>query len=569
MAVSNFQFILEKDHEDVAQRNRPVNRKFQCSLCNAYFYRINQFFEHLQTVHECACGATLEDLTKHECCEPTRQLVGGNSRPFQSTALDLGVFGIKSQAHSGAILLFDVYFTASILTFEDAFEYIYPSLLVLIPQLLRQQRGVQVSFTLDTILERLKDGHTIERKFFSPYATILNENFIRSRIDASLQYLTLSLSLYQEGESGWRLKDVRGLEFKVVSYKPDLRKGRGFIETPKELRRCKILNIKSKSDNCFLLHMLAGLYGHLITLPDAPDSLWHELNKNQKSRLKRLQEKESSYLKIYNSINKKNSIDFSDFRGGVRISEIPSFEARFSVSINVFEYSNAEVFPIYQSQIKSSQQVNLLFLTAKENGTDIFHYCLIKNLGSLAQRKNHHAKSACFYCFHRYKEGSLRHLKLCQKSNSKRVSFPKDDSAVFDQFHMYLPVNFKIFYTLFPGSTTYMPEDPQLKYTTLEGNRHVRGFAMAVFDCDHQITFRTSYFGPVAMEYFIRALVEQTEKANKLTHNQLITINGKNYKEDLKDVKMCAVCKQTFNSSDSPPHMHHHHLSLRLEYFKV
>jgi hypothetical protein len=151
-----------------------------------------------------------------------------------------------------------------------------------------------------------------------------------------------------------------------VSYKQDLRKGRGFTETPKELRRCKILNIKGKSNNCYLLHMLAGLYGHFITLPDAPESLWHELNKNQKSRMKRLQQKEISYLKIYNSINKNNPIDFSDFRGGVRISEIPSFEARFSVSINLLEYYNAEAFPIDQSQIKSSQQVNLLFLTAKE-----------------------------------------------------------------------------------------------------------------------------------------------------------------------------------------------------------
>jgi hypothetical protein len=238
-------------------------------------------------------------------------------------------------------------------------------------------------------LERLKDGHTIERKFFSPYVTIVSEYFIKSEIDASLQYLTFYLSLYQKGESGWRLKDVRGLELEVVSYKPDLRKRRGLMETPKELRRCKILNIKGKSNtSCFLLHMLAGLYGHLMTLPDAPESLWHKLNKNQKSRMKRLQQKESSYLKIYNSINKDNSIDFSDFCGGVRISEISSFEARFSVSINLLEYNNAEVFPIDQSQIRSSQQVNLLFLTAKENGKDIFHFCLIKNLGSLAQRKN-------------------------------------------------------------------------------------------------------------------------------------------------------------------------------------
>jgi hypothetical protein len=62
-----------------------------------------------------------------------------------------------------------------------------------------------------------------------------------------------------------------------------------------------------------------------------------------------------------------------------------------------------------------------------------------------------------------------------------------------------------------------------LKYTTLEGNRHVRGFTFAVFDCDHQVTFRTSYLGPVAMEYFIRAFVEQTENLilSSLNHDDL------------------------------------------------
>jgi Tfp pilus assembly pilus retraction ATPase PilT len=135
MAGLNFQFILEKDRDDAVQRNRPVNRKFQCSFCNAYFYRINF------TVYECLCGVTVEDLTNHEFVQP-QLLFNQSSRLLQSTTLDLGVFGIKSQTHSGAILLFDVHFPAAILTVEDAFEYIHPYLSALVPQLSLSNKGV-------------------------------------------------------------------------------------------------------------------------------------------------------------------------------------------------------------------------------------------------------------------------------------------------------------------------------------------------------------------------------------------------------------------------------------------
>jgi hypothetical protein len=65
-------------------------------------------------------------------------------------------------------------------------------ILIMISQLLHRRASIVY---IRRNLERLKDGHTIERKFFSPYATILSENFIKSEIDASLQYLTLAFTL--------------------------------------------------------------------------------------------------------------------------------------------------------------------------------------------------------------------------------------------------------------------------------------------------------------------------------------------------------------------------------------
>jgi hypothetical protein len=124
-------------------------------------------------------------------------------------------------------------------------------------------------------------------------------------------------------------------------------------------------------------------------------------------------------------------------------------------------------------------------------------------------RKGHRAMNACFYCFQRHKEGAERHLNLCLKTYPKRIRLPKDDVAAFEQHHMYLPINFKIFYKILYLLIQNHAHTDQLKYTSKEGNEGVVRFAIEVFDCDHDITFQKSYVGPCAMGK--SCLAEQTE----------------------------------------------------------
>jgi hypothetical protein len=471
-------------------RNRPLERTFVCSYCPNVYVRIGPYFEHMQTVHECPCGASVPSLSDHTCELPSAQ-TGGSSLALEP--LELGVFRVVREAHNAAIVNFKVDFTEAIKTFEDAFEFVYPSLEHLLAQLVLKRNGIKVSFNIDATLEKVNDDTTINRKIICPYATIINTKFIRSRIDTSFHYLVLSLSLYQEGESGWKLTNVNSMEIQIVSYKPDLRRGKGFVQLPKEIRRCKVLNIVSKTPNCFMLHIVAGLYRHEIVLPDAPNTHPSNLTTNQKKRLKRKLERECSYTHILDRIKRESLINFKGYMGAVELESIVSFEMSNNISVNVFEFKDDSLFPIYESEIVSDRRVNLLFLQNPDSSNG--HYCLIQNLGSFAMRKNHGAMQACFYCFQRHRDGSSRHLNVCLKTNPKRIKIPKEMGAAFDQFHMYLPINFKIFYKILYGPMPSSADIGPLKYTTKDGNEGVVGFAIAVFDCDHDVIFRTSYVG--------------------------------------------------------------------------
>jgi hypothetical protein len=230
----------------------------------------------MQTVHECNCGVYVPSLSDHTCDLPSAQ-VGGSTA---LEPLELGVFHVVREPHSASIVNFKVDFADVVKTFEDAFEFVYPSLET---QLVLKRNGIKVSLTIDATLEKVKDDRTINRKILCPYVTIISTKFIRSRIDTSFDYLVLSLSLYQEGESGWKPTSVNSMEIQIVSYKPDLRRGKGYVETHKEIRRCKVLNFVSKRSNCFMLHIVAGFYRHESELPDAPDTHPSYLSANQKN----------------------------------------------------------------------------------------------------------------------------------------------------------------------------------------------------------------------------------------------------------------------------------------------
>jgi hypothetical protein len=97
----------------------------------------------MQTVHECPCGASVPSLSDHTCELPSDQ-TGGSSLALEP--LELGVFRVVREAHNAAIVNFKVDFTEAIKIFEDAFEFVYPSLEHLLAQLVLKRNGYKSFF---------------------------------------------------------------------------------------------------------------------------------------------------------------------------------------------------------------------------------------------------------------------------------------------------------------------------------------------------------------------------------------------------------------------------------------
>jgi hypothetical protein len=538
------------DTESVQNRHRPAARRFTCSICSEIFLKLDEYFTHLQSKHECECGIASDSLESHHCqAFPEAPQVGTGRVAFDIDYLNLGVFKITRQAHEGAVISFTADFNEEIKTFEDAFEYVFPSVHTLLGQLVSFRRGIKMSNSISCTLEQIKSGDIIQRVFVSPFITLTNTVFIKSRLETALKYLTVSLSLYQEGKSGWRLRTVHYFELRTLAYKPDLRRGRGYIPTPPELNRCKIINIKSEEENCFMLHVIAGLYRQTIRLPEDAYLQFDDMNTNQRRRYKKLLEKSSSYHRIFRDVSKRNEIDFERVKKGVALVDIPHFEAVNQISINVFEYKDKALFPSYVTQIRSNKQVNLLLLSQEKDGETKYHYTLITNLGAFSQKSSHRAMEACFYCFQRYRPGKERHKNMCLHANDKRITFPKEQFAVFDQYQMFLPVNFKIIFTFVVGTASHVIKQETLKYTTVEGNSKLLGFGMVVFDCDHELQYNGSYYGPAAMERFVQTLVTQVKRCDDITSSltRKMSVSAE-LKEDFTKVVQCGLCLEKFDN---------------------
>jgi hypothetical protein len=67
----------------------------------------------------------------------------------------------------------------------------------------------------------------------------------------------------------------------------------------------------------------------------------------------------------------------------MRVADVPKFEKKNDITVNVFGYEKQEIYPIHLTKERGFRHVNLLVITSGEKT----HYCWIKNL-NLVQSLN-------------------------------------------------------------------------------------------------------------------------------------------------------------------------------------
>lgn len=153
---------------------------------------------------------------------------------------------------------------------------------------------------------------------------------------------------YQREGSNWVLDKVLGVTVHIVQYNPI--KGSSYLSLPAKLASKKaIVNVQNTDQNCFMWSVLVALY----PVTNHPE-------------------------RVVNYMQHIDKLDFSGIPFPARVGDIPKFEKRNGISINVFGYEKRELYPLHLTRERGLKHVDLLVLNRGENS----HFCWIKWLST-------------------------------------------------------------------------------------------------------------------------------------------------------------------------------------------
>ena len=206
--------------------------------------------------------------------------------------------------------------------------------------------------------------------------------------------------------SGWRLDAVVDVTIHMAAYQPLY--GATYLPTPSKLAgRKAIINVKNTDNKCFVWAVLAGL---------------HPVDRATCRNPQR----------VANYADFEAELDMAGIAFPVATGDIGRFEAQNAVSVNVFGYEDAVIYPLRLTELHDRPHVNLLLLTDGEKR----HYVLIKNLSRLITHRSGYkgASHPCVYCLHVFCRADLLadHIPHCKPHGPQRVKMPSgDDTTLF------------------------------------------------------------------------------------------------------------------------------------------
>lgn len=190
---------------------------------------------------------------------------------------------------------------------------------------------------------------TAEPFFHGRCHIVLKKEDIETALRESIMKIVNSFLEYQRGGSNWTLDKVLGVNIHIIQYDPI--KGSSYLPLPSKLANKKaIINIQNSDQKCFMWSVIASLY------PVAKDP-----------------------QRVIKYVQYVDKLDFTDVPFPVKIGDIPKFEKKNQISINVFGFEKQEIFPLHLTKERGLRHVDLLVINKGTRN----HYCLIKDFDSL------------------------------------------------------------------------------------------------------------------------------------------------------------------------------------------
>ena len=305
--------------------------------------------------------------------------------------------------------------------------------------------------------------------------------------------------------------------------------GSSYIQLPQELRNSAkgLINMQNKDNECFR-------WCHIRYLnPQIKDP--QRIKKSDKQYISNLKYDGVEFplaTKHYNKIEKQNEIN-----------------------INIFGYEDKQPYPIYISNEKFNDHIELLLITKGEKK----HYILIKDFNKFMynQTKHNERKHFCMHCLQCFSsERVLRnHKNNCiQVNGAQAVKMPDKNNN--KNFHKQQAVPFVI-YADFEAITKKIsgckPNDDK-SYTEAYQKHTDCGYGYKVVCCyDDKYTKQTQiYRGEKAAYKFMEAMLEEVKYCKntmKRFFNKPLNMTKEN-EDEFQKAKACHICDKAYTDDD-------------------
>ena len=249
--------------------------------------------------------------------------------------------------------------------------------------------------------------------FGSTTRTVINHKF---SLENAFQEILYRIDNWINKGSGWIVELIESQYINISTYRP--LSGRSYVQLPVELKSPKkgLINIKNSDQKCFLWCHVR----HINLVKINPE----RITQNEK--------------------NLANDVDYDGVGFLVREKDFSKIETKNNICINVFCYKNKLVFPIYNSNQKFENSMDLLLATDENES----HYVYIKDFDRFMfhKTKNKNKKYFCKSCLQCFSSKNVltKHKEVCLSINGAQSVRLEKGTIEFKNYFKQIPVPFKI-----------------------------------------------------------------------------------------------------------------------------
>ena len=217
--------------------------------------------------------------------------------------------------------------------------------------LLNETKGFKYQITVKVLLKKYKLNGEIEFApvYFNSFTkTVINHRF---RLENSFQEILYMIDVWINNGSGWNVESIESQYINISTYRP--LSGSSYISLPVELKspRKRLINTKNKDQKCFL-------WCHVRHINPS---------KKHPERIRKIDKKLVKHITNPEKITEEDkelisNLDYDEIEFLVQKKDFSKIEVNSNICINVFCYKDELVFPIYVSDQKFEDSMDLLLL---------------------------------------------------------------------------------------------------------------------------------------------------------------------------------------------------------------